>query len=106
MSGESKRGRKPGFRMTEAHRDKIRNSNILSALIEHVEGKREMSGTQVTAGLGLMKKVMPDMTASQVSGPEGGPIQTEEVGNGAAKLTAFLENIAERSGTTGPTDAG
>lgn len=60
------RGRKPGFHMSEEHRVKIKNSNILNALIEHVDGKREMSGSQVTAGLGLLKKVMPDLSAMEL----------------------------------------
>jgi len=50
--------------MSEEHRVKIKNSNILNALVEHVEGKREMSATQVSAGLGLLKKVMPDLSAA------------------------------------------
>ena len=58
--------------MTDEHREKIKNSNILNALVEHVEGKREMSSSQVTAGLGLLKKVMPDITHNEHSGPEGG----------------------------------
>ena len=60
--------------MTNEHRTKIANSQILKALIEHAEGRREMSGTQVQAGLGLLKKVMPDMTAAEVTGPDGGDI--------------------------------
>jgi hypothetical protein len=60
----AERGRKPGFRMTNEHRVKIQNSNILNALIEHVEGIREMSATQVSAGLGLLKKIMPDLAAT------------------------------------------
>lgn len=60
----AERGRKPGFRMSNEHRVKIQNSNILNALIEHVEGIREMSATQVSAGLGLLKKVLPDLQAS------------------------------------------
>lgn len=48
--------------MTDEHRDKIKNSNILNALVEHVEGKREMSATQVSAGLGLLRKVLPDLS--------------------------------------------
>lgn len=61
--------------MTDEHRVKIQNSNILNALVEHVEGKREMSATQVSAGLGLLRKVMPDLAATTVSGDEdGGPI--------------------------------
>ena len=61
--------------MGNEHRDKIRNSNILNALIEHVEGKREMSGSQVTAGLGLLKKVMPDLANVEHTGEGGGPIE-------------------------------
>lgn len=64
----AERGRQPGFRMSNEHRDKIKNSNILTALIEHAEGVREMSATQVTAGLGLLKKALPDLSAVTVSG--------------------------------------
>jgi len=60
------RGRKPGFQMTDAHRVKIQNSNILNALIEHVSGEREMSATQVSAGLGLLRKVMPDLSSAEL----------------------------------------
>lgn len=70
------RGRKPGFRMSNDHRDKIKNSNILNALIEHVSGTREMSATQVSAGLGLLKKVMPDVSAVTISGDEENPVHT------------------------------
>ena len=62
------KGRKAGFKMTDEHRGKIANSNILKALIEHVEGNREMSSSQVSAGLGLLKKVMPDMTENMHMG--------------------------------------
>ena len=63
----NKRGREPGFKMTEEHRGKIQKSNILKALVEHAEGKREMSSTQVSAGLGLLKKVMPDLQATALT---------------------------------------
>ena len=62
------RGRKPGFQMGEEHRVKIQNSNILNALVEHVEGKRDMSATQVSAGVALLRKVLPDLTATEHSG--------------------------------------
>ena len=64
----AERGRKPGFVMSEEHRVKIRNSNILNALIEHVEGARDMSASQVTAGVALLRKVLPDLTAIEHSG--------------------------------------
>jgi hypothetical protein len=61
------RGRPAGFRMDDSHRVKIQNSNILNALVEHVEGKREMSSTQVSAGIALLKKVMPDLSSVDVN---------------------------------------
>lgn len=71
----SSRGRPAGYRMTEEHRSKIRNSQILNALIEHAEGRREMSASQVAAGLGLLKKVLPDLNAVSLSGDDGRPMK-------------------------------
>lgn len=61
--------------LTNEHRLKIANSNILSALIAHAEGTKEMSASQVQAGLGLLKKVLPDLSNTQVSGDDGGPVE-------------------------------
>lgn len=71
----AQRGRIAGFKMGAEHRTKIANSKILKHLIEHVEGKREMTSTQVTAGLGLLKKVMPDITENTIKGDEENPLQ-------------------------------
>jgi hypothetical protein len=62
------RGRTAGFRMSDEHRVKIQNSNILNALIEHVDGKRDMSATQVSAGIALMRKVLPDLQSVELGG--------------------------------------
>lgn len=80
------RGRKPGFVMTEEHRAKIKNSNVLNALIEHVDGKREMSSSQVTAGLGLLKKVMPDLASADITS-----------GGEKVQMPAVIELVAKRS---------
>jgi len=71
----SDRGRKPGFVMTHEHRAKIQNSNILNALIEHAQGEREMSSTQVTAALGLLKKALPDLQAVEHSSDPDKPMK-------------------------------
>lgn len=72
------RGRKPGFVMPESHRTKIANSKILNRLIDHAEGKIDLSQTQVSAINILLKKVMPDLQAMQHSGdPNGQPIKQE-----------------------------
>jgi hypothetical protein len=62
------RGRQPGFTMSLEHRTKIANSQILKNLIEHAEGTKELSASAVTAGLGLLRKVMPDLSATELSG--------------------------------------
>lgn len=59
------RGRSKGFVMPEEHRTKISNAKIFNRLIDHVNGKEgvDLSATQVAAALGLLKKVMPDLSA-------------------------------------------
>lgn len=74
MAARKGKGRTAGFVMTDAHRVKIQNSNILSALISHAEGKREMSATQVSAGLGLLRKCLPDLSAVEHSGDKDKPV--------------------------------
>ena len=55
--------RNPNFMLTDEHRGKIKNSAILNVLIEHIEGRRDLVASQVTAALGLLKKVMPDLSS-------------------------------------------
>lgn len=83
------RGRVAGFRMSDEHRLKIQNSNILKVLIQHAQGERDMSATQVTAGIALLKKVLPDLQAIELSGDPDNPVQhvhtVELIGRIAAK---------------------
>lgn len=73
------------FKMPEEHRVKIANSNILNALIEHAEGKRDMSATQVSAGLGLLKKALPDLSSIDFTG-----VVEHEVGS---ELKSLMEAV-------------
>jgi len=93
----AQRGRTAGFVMGPEHRTKIAKSKILNRLISCAEGEIEMTQVQATVALGLMKKVMPDLTSTELTGEGGGPIQTEDVGQGAAKLAAVLDAIARRT---------
>jgi hypothetical protein len=58
-------------------------------------------GPRVTARIFACKNACPEEWVTpekhEFSGPDGKPIQTEEVGAGAAKLAAFLAGIADRS---------
>jgi len=58
------KGRKAGFHMGPEHRAKIANSMILSNLIKFAEGEVNcpIDYQQAQVGLGLLRKVMPDMT--------------------------------------------
>lgn len=65
-----------------------------SAAVGAVSGKVKLFGLEA-----------PTKRNHVLTGPNNGPIQTEELGQGAAKLAAFLDSIAERSGTSGEPDA-
>lgn len=59
-------------------------------LEQHVLGKVEMSATQVSAALGLLRKCVPDLSNVEHTGKDGGPIKVEEVSNvEAARAIAF-----------------
>lgn len=63
--------------MSDEHRVKIQNSNILNALIEHVQGDRDMSATQVSAGVALLRKVLPDLSSTEASIEHSGHIEVK-----------------------------
>ena len=58
-------------------RERIKADRIIKSLEDHVLTGKEMTPSQVSAGLGLLKKRVPDLAAVEVSGPQGGPIQQE-----------------------------
>lgn len=51
----------------KVERRKIQASGILDALIEYAEGRRDMSSSQVSAALGLLKKALPDLSSVALS---------------------------------------
>jgi hypothetical protein len=46
----------------------VKGQRIVEELQKHVFGERKMTSTQVTAGLGLLRKVCPDINHIQHSG--------------------------------------
>lgn len=73
----------PAFQKT---RDKIKGTLLIKALEAHALNKgKKMDPSQVSAALGLIKKVLPDLTATELSGPGGKdlqPILNINVGDG------------------------
>lgn len=47
-------------------RAKIRTSQLINRLTDHVLGKVDLSASQVTAALGLIRKTLPDLAAIEV----------------------------------------
>lgn len=60
-------------------RDKIQASQLINSLQNHVLGKVDMKPTQVAAALGLLKKTVPDLSAVQHTGEDGGPLKVSVV---------------------------
>ena len=60
-------------------REKIRGSQLINVLTNHALGTQEMGSTQVTAALGLLKKVVPDLAATQHSGDQDNPLFPSDV---------------------------
>lgn len=64
------RGRSSGFQMGAEHRSKIGNSKVLGELLRFAEGQispEEYPPHRVTAALGLLKKVMPDLAQTDLT---------------------------------------
>ena len=69
----------PAFEKT---REKIRSTQLVNALMDHVLGKNgreDMKPTQITAALGLLKKVLPDMQAIGLTGDENNPVVITQI---------------------------
>jgi len=49
-------------------RERIQTSMLVQRLTDHVLGKVEMEKSQVTAALGLLKKSLPDLHATEFTG--------------------------------------
>ena len=50
--------------------EKIKNGMVLERLLKHYNGDIEMSATQVTVGLALLKKLLPDLRFVENAGSQ------------------------------------
>lgn len=72
-----------GVRLNPRHQDsvreKIKASQIITRLTNHVLGTlgKPMEASQVTAALGLLKKCVPDLTSTELVGREDAPLLHE-----------------------------
>ena len=54
--------------LSENTRARIQTTMIVKRLEKHILGKVEMTSTQVTAAMGLLRKTLPDLSAVEHSG--------------------------------------
>jgi len=52
-------------------RQRIQTSQLINRLNNHVHGKCEMSQTQIRAAEILLKKALPDLQSTELTGPGG-----------------------------------
>lgn len=71
--------RKRKVELTETWKSKIQASVIGLRLYEHMQGKIEMTPTQIKAADILLKKLVPDLGRTEVTGEDGGPVKTDNV---------------------------
>ena len=56
---------------SEEVRNKIKSSMVLNKLMAHVLEGEEMKSTQIKAAEILLRKTVPDLSATQITGGEG-----------------------------------
>lgn len=57
-------------------RSKIQASQLINRLTDHVDGKVELSMSQLRAAEILLKKSLPDLSSVEISGDPENPLQT------------------------------
>lgn len=60
-------------------KDRIRASQLLNRLNSFANGEIELTSAQVNAARIVIGKIIPDLKAVELSGPEGGPLEFREV---------------------------
>ncbi len=67
--------RKKKVTLSEEWKAKIQAGAILSRLVKHVNGEIEMTASQIKAADILLKKTVPDLARTEVTGKDGEPQQ-------------------------------
>ncbi len=63
--------------LSEQWKAKIQAGVILDRLVKHVNGEIEMTASQIKAADILLKKTVPDLASTEVTGKDGEPQQHE-----------------------------
>lgn len=89
-------------RTAEEMRAKIEAGKIINALKSYVHGETEMEPAQVTAALGLLRKVLPDKAETEHTG-ESTVVHVLDSGAVLGRLVPELAGRDETQPPEGPT---
>lgn len=64
-------------RQADGAKDAIQTSMLVKRLQEHVLNDGEMTRSQIDAARILLKKTLPDLAVTELTGKDDGPIQIE-----------------------------
>ena len=68
------------IRHDEETRSRIQANQIINRLESHILGEVELKPTQITAALGLLRKVIPDLSVTKLTGDSENPIAIQAIG--------------------------
>lgn len=85
-------GKKTNY-MAEAWKERIQVGNLMGRLHAHAEGILDMSSTQIKAADILLRKVIPDVARSEVTGADGKDLIPNL---SEAELEARIKSITEQ----------
>ena len=66
--------RKRKLTLSDEWKEKIRVGMLVGRLYGHVTGEVDMSSSQIKAADILLKKLVPDLARTEVTGKDGGPV--------------------------------
>lgn len=98
-------GRRPGYTWDEASRLKIKSTEIVNRLRNCYLGKIELSSQQVRAAEILLKKVLPDLSAREITGTMHHIRRLAEMTDDELASIVAAERAGERVGTIAPPDS-
>ena len=88
----------------EIVRSRIRTSHIMRRLTDHVLGEAKMSPSQVTAGLGLLRKTLPDLSQMDVKSGAGNDVRDLDTTEIKRRIAALEGAVSKTPSQSEPTE--
>lgn len=67
--------RKRKITLNDNWKDRIRAGVLMERLLGHVEGTNDMTQTQIKAADILLRKIVPDLARTEMTGKDEGPVE-------------------------------